>query len=499
MKNANKWVPFLTGFLFVLIIGLGSFLRLWNLGLESLRLDETQSIWQASHSLQFIKDYMIKNVHMPLHNSLLHFWLQKMGSSETSVRLMAAIPGILSLPAFYFLAKEIFGRRDKALLSLLLASISPLWIWYSREIRMYTLLLLITVLSYLFYVRFLKYYKKLDLVAYIIVNIVGVYTHYFFSLVLLVQAIYFLVVWKFGLIEKVKEKGKKMFAYLIFAALCIAGAFAPWVYNLAQSYGSGSLAPILAKPTSFNLLLSYFEFTLGYQPETMTGNIIAMWPLAVLIGFIFLAKRENPFKAPIYLVILGATLPVILVYLISITIRPIYLTRYVVMCLPFYIILLAWVLSSIKGTKKYILNTFIIGVFCFAVYNQFFSHDIPAKENYRDAINYINANATTRDAIIVSPAYTIYPTQYYINSDSRIYTMPIWNKKKGAIPVLTQELLESDSKIVQQGHEKIYLLVTLDLQDAAQVKAYYDQNYTKLDKQQFSKYIWVHVYQAEYL
>ena len=64
------------------LTGIGVFLRLWNLGAESLRLDEAQSVWQASHSLEFIRQYMIKNVHLPLHNSLLHVWMRLFGSSE---------------------------------------------------------------------------------------------------------------------------------------------------------------------------------------------------------------------------------------------------------------------------------------------------------------------------------------------------------------------------------------------------------------------------------
>ena len=90
---------------------LGSLVRLINLDSDSLRLDETQSVWQASHSTGFIKEYMLKNVHLPLHNTLLHYWMTYFGSGEAGVRLLAVIPGILALPALYFLAKELIGKR----------------------------------------------------------------------------------------------------------------------------------------------------------------------------------------------------------------------------------------------------------------------------------------------------------------------------------------------------------------------------------------------------
>ena len=63
-------------YLIIASLVVGLLLRIWNLGSESLRLDEAQSIWQASHSIEFIKEYMLKNVHLPLHNTLLHFWIE---------------------------------------------------------------------------------------------------------------------------------------------------------------------------------------------------------------------------------------------------------------------------------------------------------------------------------------------------------------------------------------------------------------------------------------
>src|SRR3972149_4982529 len=170
----------------------GALIRLINLDSDSLRLDETQSVWQASHSTGFIKEYMLKNVHLPLHNTLLHYWMTYFGSGEAGVRLLAVIPGILALPALYFLAKELIGKRP-ALLALLFAAISPFWVWYSREIRMYTLLTLVTTLSYLFYVKIMKENKLIHYVLYILVNAIGMYTHYFFFLVLAVQGIFYLL------------------------------------------------------------------------------------------------------------------------------------------------------------------------------------------------------------------------------------------------------------------------------------------------------------------
>ena len=495
----KKLIINLAYWLFVLALAVT--VRLWDIDHYSLRLDEAQSIWQASHSLEFIKAYMLKNVHLPLHNSLLHLWLQYFGSSETSVRLLAFIPGFLAVPALYFLSAELIGK-ERSKLTLLFGALSPIWVWYSREIRMYTLLVLMSILSYLFFVKAFKYGRAKYFVAYTVVNILGMYTHYFFGLALFVQAAYYLLT---VLVKKVRWNSlgraakRRQFVYFILSAGGLAAAFLPWVMALYKNYGSGTLAPSLVEPTAFNIILSYFEFTNGFLPEHITGALIAFWPIIILMGFVYLAKRQNPFSPGILLVIIGAFLPVYIVYQVSVAIRPVYLTRYLILVTPMYYILLAWYFGEVKGRLKLILlSVFLLSVLS-ALYIQATHYETPVNENYRDAVNYIEESAAARDVVIVAPPYTIYPFQYYYDGEPRVYTMPIWDKKKGAIPEITEERLKTDATFVQKSHKSMFVLLTMDLDGAKEVKDYFDNHYTKLDKKQFSKYIFVEVYQAEYL
>ena len=476
---------------------LGSLVRLIKLDSDSLRLDETQSVWQASHSTGFIKEYMLKNVHLPLHNTLLHYWMTYFGSGEAGVRLLAVIPGILALPALYFLAKELIGKRP-ALLALLFAAISPFWVWYSREIRMYTLLTLVTTLSYLFYVKIMKENKLIHYVLYILVNAVGMYTHYFFFLVLAVQGIFYLLTinkeWEGG----VAYNKKKQLVSMLLSGFVLALIFLPWLLAVIKSYGSGSLAPVLQKPTAFNVILSFFEFTFGFQPEMVSSSLISFWPLVILFGFVFLTKRRTPFSTGFNLVVLGTVFPVFLVFFVSLVYRPMYLTRYLTTATPLFFVLLAWYLNELVGKTRYILTGATVFLFVVALFTQFTSSANPARENYRDAVSYIEQNTTPRDIVVISPAYTLYPFQYYYSGNSRVSSLPMWNKKKGGIPETTLQKVEEDAQMLQKGHQRMFLLITMNLNGSDMVKTYLDTHYTKLEKRQFSKDIWVHVYQAEY-
>ncbi|OGC77446.1 hypothetical protein A2619_03805 [candidate division WWE3 bacterium RIFOXYD1_FULL_39_9] len=476
------------------------FVRFFYLDALSLRLDEAQSIWQASHSLEFIKTYMLKNVHLPLHNSLLHFWISIFGTSEISVRTMSAIPGVLTVPALYLLSKEIMGRK-RSLLTMFLGAISPIWVWYSREIRMYTLLTLVTTISYLLYVRIMKYNKSRDYILYTLVNVIGIYTHYFFTLVLFVQMLFFLISF---VVKRVKwgkydvYDRKKQFAFLSVCGLLVIGSFLPWVYMLYKSYGSGTLAPVLAKPTAFNLILSYFEFTNGFLPDALTSLAISIWPVIILLGFIFLTKRQNPFSPGILLALMGATIPVFIIYSGSVLIKPMYLTRYLITITPMYYILLAWYFTELVGKKRIILTSLFILTLLFSLYLQATHPDNPVREDYRAAVSFLNERTSSRDIIILAPPYTIYPFQYYYEGTARVSTIPIWNKKKGGIPAYDSEKVANDVKSLQANHKKMYLLLTTNLENSDKVKAYFDEHYTKLEKHKFSKDVWIEVYQAEY-
>ena len=478
---------------------LGAILRIWNIEREGLRLDEAQSVWQASHTLEYIHYYMSKNVHLPLHNSLLHFWMNMFGSGERNIRILSAIPGILTIPSMYFLANEILNKKG-ALFAAFVVAISPFYIWYSREIRMYTLLALTSTLSYFFYIRILKYNSFQYYLGYLIINIIGIYTHYFFLFVLLIQGMFFLLSWKVNFNENKIVNKKRQLVYFNLAAAVLFISYIPWIKTLIfSSNGIAKFGPALDIPTPFNIILTFFEFTFGYQPVNYTSMLLSLWPLLILSGFLFLEKRRNPFSPFLYLAILGILFPLIIVYIISVTAKPMYLTRYLTPMTPMYLILITWFLLEIKGKLKVVIIILFLFTTLTLLYNQFTNPDNPEREDYKSAVEYLNSNTDYRDAIVIAPPFVIYPFQYYYDGKSTTYTMPIWNKKKGGIPELTNDSMVRDSEKIKEGHKRIFLLLATNLENTTEVKNYYDMHYTKLQKIKFSEHLWIHVYQAEYL
>src|SRR3989344_744052 len=198
---------------------------------QSLRLDETQSLYQSSNTPTRIISIIAAAVSVPRYHIVLHYWQVVFGNDVGTARVLSLIFFVLTIPAFYMLGKISFGR-SVALFASTLVAVSPFLNWYGSEIRMYSLLTLLTVLNQYFFVRIYKKHKRYSPIkntahlwaGYLITSVLGVFTHYFFFLLLLGQGI-FLFSYKAYFYKTTIKK---------FAAVgaVVAVAFTPWVYKI---------------------------------------------------------------------------------------------------------------------------------------------------------------------------------------------------------------------------------------------------------------------------
>ena len=78
---------------------------------QSLRLDESQSLWQTSHTPTKILNIIAQDVHVPLYHFILHFWQLFFGNSVITGRVLSLIFFALSIPAVYFVGKRTFNKN----------------------------------------------------------------------------------------------------------------------------------------------------------------------------------------------------------------------------------------------------------------------------------------------------------------------------------------------------------------------------------------------------
>ena len=101
----------------------------------------------ASAPLQeALTDYNLPNNHL-FHTLLVHISYVLFGDSPWAVRLPALLAGILIVPAAYGLASRLYNRHS-AILAAALAAAAPVLISYSTNARGYTILAVLTLLTW---------------------------------------------------------------------------------------------------------------------------------------------------------------------------------------------------------------------------------------------------------------------------------------------------------------------------------------------------------------
>lgn len=142
MTKAERFV-----FLSFLIIA-AALIRFYNIGTVSLWNDELET-YRINNFSSFSEAYskeISQDVHPPAFQALVYYTEYYCGKSEFWLRFPALLFGLLNIVLAFRLGKKIYGDREGLLAAIMM---SFLWIpvYYSREARMYTMLICFSILS----------------------------------------------------------------------------------------------------------------------------------------------------------------------------------------------------------------------------------------------------------------------------------------------------------------------------------------------------------------
>jgi len=144
---------------------------------SALWLDETISVNISRLSVTEIPRALAHDGSPPLYYYLLHCWMLVFGEGDVAVRALSGVISVASLPLFWAAGMRVGGRRT-AWAALLLTASSPFAIYYATETRMYSLMMLLSVLGFLAVARVLEAPSRRRAVALGVVTAAILYTHY---------------------------------------------------------------------------------------------------------------------------------------------------------------------------------------------------------------------------------------------------------------------------------------------------------------------------------
>lgn len=155
--KANSASSGLNAALLAAAVLVGGWLRLHNLGASDMTADEAPS-WVAA-SAATVSDVVRQGLELnpgklALHDVVLHFWMLAFGDSVTSIRALSALLGTVAIGLVFVVTRELFAGREEikvpsfagetstiGALSALMFALNVVAIRYSREGRMYALML----------------------------------------------------------------------------------------------------------------------------------------------------------------------------------------------------------------------------------------------------------------------------------------------------------------------------------------------------------------------
>lgn len=458
----------------------------------SLRLDEAQSLFQTNRDVPGVLYLVAQDVHVPLYHILLHYWLLIFGQDIFVARMLSLVFFVGTILLTYVLAHRAFGRRSIALFAALLVALSPFMNWYGSEARMYTMLAFFTVAHALIFLKLLRNSQVWSWIGWTLVAILGLYTHYFFIFVLLAELIALIVL-------RHRFASKHPVRLMIIAGACAGLALVPWILYVYGLGFASNTQPALAEPSAGDLFDTYAQFIFGFQPSSVNTLIVSFWPLAVLLGFFALQRGGRKIPAETTLLVLLATVPVLSAFLISVTIRPFYLSRYLIVALPGLLIFLAWLVSRYRRGVAWTVRLVLVAVMAALLVFQVVNPATPVKEDYKDAAAYLNETVRSTDVVVLSAPFTIYPVEYYYRGAAKLTTQPIWDRfSSGAVPAYDEATVESETKKNVDSYQTAWLLLSYDQGYNDDLRQYYDGHFERKSEREFSPSLKLYEYKIRY-
>lgn len=316
--------------------------RLWQLTAACLWFDEVFSVHATRHSWpELIKFVAADIIHPPLFYAVLKFWIGLGGESLLWLRLLPLILSIATIAPFYFLCRELNLKSSERNIALGLLAVSGFLIKYAQEVRMYSLLLLLTVTSIWLFIRYLKRNSSRGLLALSACNLLLVYTHYY-GWLLIVAETFVVLLWH-----------RKKFIVFLLSAAALFVTYLPWIYavatfrepgrGLAQNIGWISRPRIGDVVEYFVLLNKPFLFSQSTLDRAVGFRI--GWVALLLVGsalgiLIFKRLRARALGDTERVMLILMLAPVILALLLSWLLPySIWGTRHLIICaFPFFIL-----------------------------------------------------------------------------------------------------------------------------------------------------------------
>jgi uncharacterized membrane protein len=399
---------------------------------EGIWRDEAFSYLLAKRPVAEIIALTAKDFNPPLYYVVLHYWMELFGSSQVAMRSLSLVFFTLGLFAVYETIKVIYGKTHReSLLYIALFALNPLVLFYAFEARMYTMLFFFAAAANFFFLRKRR-------VAYTVVTVLGLYTHYFMALVIAAHMVYILV-------HRTETKRTLTFFARTLAPLVVSGLlFLPWfAYFVTHNDSAGGEFWISRlKPRDLFIAPAYIYSGIDRDFWAPLRDDLRLLPLLhaftwyllfiLTLGVTATRKRIASWNLTIFHT-LGVIVPVVIVMAADI-VKPLFLPRYLIFVSSAISLLTIYVISQLKGPLKW---TLLILAIAFGIQFQSIQMEYRNRDGFQDVARAIEKVIMPDDLVYVRSELDYMVAQYYLGED-RVY---IYGKPYEDIPSYVGKIL----------------------------------------------------------
>ena len=350
--------------------------RFWHLTSYGLFGDEVFTLWTAAQNWKSLIASVVGDVvHPPLFYALLKVWIELGGQSLLWLKLLPALLSIASIVPFILLCRELRLEPATTCLALSLMAVNGFLIDHAQELRMYSLVVLLTLSSLWLFSRLINIDGAARNIqaALFAVNLLLVFSHYYGWVVVALEFSY-LLMWQ-------RERVKAFAIDMAVLVVCLT----PWVYAVAKAARDNPSRVDFTwnRPPAASEIVGYYanlSGPLSYRLKVVGPAFVLSVFLTPIIAWgrrVLGANRESEKPAAFWWLVLFAFAPVALAFVASHLLpQPVWAFRYLIVAAPAYFLIVAAAASRLKRKPvRTVAISLILGWSCVSGFTQMIERD----------------------------------------------------------------------------------------------------------------------------
>jgi mannosyltransferase len=494
MNNRIKLIIRSDYFILAWILALAGTLSFIYLGSKSIWLDEAFSVTVARMNwADFWHNVFQYEANQVFYYLLLHFWIN-LGLSEFVLRSLSIIFALGAVVMIYVLGRRLFGSRT-GLTAAFLIAINAYFIAYAQEARAYTLVVLLAALSSYLFIKALEKPGWKVWAAYIIFSVLGVYSHIY---LVFLPAVHFVAAF---FLPRKEVPWKSLIISMAVAVLVSL----PMIF-FALTHDIGQINWV--STPGLKELSWVFSQLSGRGGPALTAVYFVLGAIAIIFAARAYLKDKLTARLWRYIfLLLWLFLPIALAFVFSF-VKPIFVMRYLIICLPPLVFIVAEGIYRLKLNWLRAVSLVVLAALSVIALNNWYTSDTRKdynqKDDFRALTNYVVDNAAPGDAIVVYQPMLTLPYDYYVDrlgtpanlpakvsylpeppDQLNLYYLPKGAPGNWALPDPGEEIVRRLSR-----YQRVWLVLGYDLGEqkkmqSRQIQDYIEEEYRQVDEQDY--------------